>query len=315
MSQPMDLEQYRAGRDRVGQGTMVEQSRAAAEVYAAMMAAQQLPRVEARAVKRLEEACRNPEFAKRAFFSFRRGGSSVHGPTIHLAKEAARHWGNLHHGLAELRRDDEFRQSEMQAWAWDLESNQRVSSVFIVPHARWADGAAKPLEDFRDVYENNTNNGARRLREMIFSVLPSWYVEVAKNAAMNSVVEGDGRPLAVRAADAVKHYEGNGVTRQQLEDRQQRPTNEWTPHDLAALEILYGSLSRGEITKDEAFPQRLVTEDDIRAQGVSAGATRRPPRYGPVADPPAEEAMPAGVVEDDADGRTWPAVAKPGGGA
>lgn len=105
---------------RIGQGTAVEQSRAAAEVQAAVVVAQQCPRNIQQAVAEMRESCRQPYLAERAFYRYGRGGSTVTGPSVHLARELARCWGNIQYGLVELRRDDEYGQSEMQAFAWDV---------------------------------------------------------------------------------------------------------------------------------------------------------------------------------------------------
>ncbi|HEU5429598.1 MAG TPA: hypothetical protein VFU74_22145 [Actinocrinis sp.] len=251
--------------DRVGQATAVEQSRAVAEVQAAVIVARQFPRVEAVAIARMEQACKHPALADKAFFSFKRGGSTVSGETIHLAKELARCWGNIQHGVAEMSRDDNYGQSEMQAWAWDMESNERVSTTFIVPHARWASGKAQKLADFRDIYENNANNGARRLREMILSVLPVWFVEQAKDLCSATIRHGGGVPLPQRIAEVIAKYDAGGVVTDQLEQHVDRPVAKWTDRDVASLQTLYNSIDRGEMTRDEAFPPRRVTAEEVAA--------------------------------------------------
>ena len=250
--------------DRVGQGTAVEQSRAVAEVQAAVLVARQFPRNEAQAIAKMRTACSQKELAQRAFYRFPRGTSTVSGETIQLAKELARCWGNVQFGVSELRRDDEYRQSEMQAWAWDMESNERASTTFIVPHARWANGQAQSLSDFRDVYENNANNGARRLREMIFTVLPVWFIEQAKTVC-NSTISGAGgdKPRAQRAAEAITAFEGIGITVEQIEAKLGRTTAKWTDHDLGQLQVIFTSIQRGEITRDEEFPPKPVTPDEL----------------------------------------------------
>ena len=261
---------------RLGQGTAVEQSRAVAEVQAAVIVARQFPRSEAAAVARMAEACKQPALAKVAFYSFKRAGSTVNGETVHLAKELARCWGNIQHGIAELRRDDEFGQSEMQAWAWDMESNERVSTTFIVPHARWADGQAKKLADFRDIYENNANNGARRLREMIFSVLPVWFIEQAKDICSATLRDGGGVPLPKRIAEAVEYFAGIGIVTDQLETKLGRPMGKWTDRDVAQLQVLFNSIDRGEIARDEAFPPPRVTAAEIRTNVAQQPAPETP---------------------------------------
>lgn len=308
MSQQMDMEQYRAARpDRIGQGTAIEQSRAAEEVRAAVFMARQFPRTQALSVAMLKEACGQPALAKRAFFSFPRAGGAVNGTTIHLAREIARCWTNLHYGISELRRDDEFRQSEMQAFAWDLESNQRVSTTFIVPHARWADGRAKPLEDFRDVYENNANAGSRRVREQIKAVVPGWFWLLGEETCRETLNHGGGVPFAKRQADMLAAWEKWGISREELERQQDRLIADWSPINLAQLEILEASLRNKTITREEAFPPRRVSDDDISAQAKGGMP------HAAVPGVPAEP-TPSGVIEDDADGRSWPQVAQPGSG-
>lgn len=258
----------------VGQGTAVEQSRAVAEVQAAVIVARQFPRNEAAAVQKMRTAFRQKTLAARSLFRFNRGDGNVNGETIQFAKELARCWGNIHHGLNELRRDDEAGESEMQAWAWDLESNERASTTFIVPHVRWAKGKGKALEDPRDVYENNTNNGARRLREMIFTVLPDWYREQAKEVVNYTLENGQGdTPRSQRIADSITYYEGIGVTVEQLEESRGRASEKWTNLDLAQLEVIFESIRRGEVTVDEEFPQQRVTVSEIRQQHDEQQAT------------------------------------------
>jgi hypothetical protein len=250
--------------DRVGQGTAVEQSRAVAEVQAAVLVARQFPRNEAAAVTKMRTSCAQPALAQRAFFRYPRGGENVTGETIQLAKELARCWGNLQFGVAELRRDDEYRQSEMQAWAWDMESNERASTTFIVPHARWAKGKAQQLADFRDIYENNANNGARRLREMIFTVLPVWFIEQAKQVCQQTLSGGNSDvPRATRIADAIKAFEGIGVTTDQVEAKLGRSSDKWTDIDLGQLQVVFQSIRAGEVTVDEEFPPQRVTADEL----------------------------------------------------
>lgn len=285
----------------IGQGTAVEQSRAVAEVQAAVIVARQFPRNEAQAVQKMRTAFRQQTLAARSFFRFNRGDGNVNGETIQFARELARCWGNIHHGLNELRRDDAAGESEMQAWAWDLESNERASTTFVVPHVRWAKGKGKSLEDPRDVYENNTNNGARRLREMIFSVLPDWYREQAKEVANYTLENGQGdQPRSQRIADTITYYEGIGVTVEQLEEnRAGRSSEKWTNLDLAQLQIIFQSIKRGESTIDEEFPQQPVTAAEITRQHADATPTQ--PTTG-------EQAPAEGTGQ-------WPAARQPGSGA
>ena len=62
------------------------------------------------------------------------------------------------------------------------------------------------------------------------------------------------------------------LNREQLEDKVGAPVDEWTHADVTDLEILYGSLARKEITRDEAFPPRRTTVEEL------TGETPEPPR-------------------------------------
>lgn len=249
---------------RVGQATAIEQSRAVAEVYAAIMVAQQVPRNVKAALANMEEACGTTELADRAFFSFPRAGNKITGPTVYLARELARCWGNIQYGVAELRRDDDHAQSEMQAFAWDVQTNARAATIFIVPHMRDKKGGPEKLTDMRDIYESNANAGARRVRECIFAVLPAWFVERAKARCVKTLQDGGGKPLAIQVSEAIGAFQVLGIGEEALTRRVGRSVPDWTPLELGTLRVVYGELSRGETTREEAFPTPVVSVEDIR---------------------------------------------------
>lgn len=258
---------------RIGQGTAVEQSRAAAEVQAAVVVAQQCPRDITAALAQMRQSCQQTYLAERAFFRYSRAGSTITGASVHLARELARCWGNVQYGLVELRRDDEYGQSEMQAFAWDVQTNSRNSSTFIVPHRRDTKNGTKDLKDMRDIYENNANNGARRVREAIFAILPPWFVEEAKDLCAKTIRDGGGKPLNIRIADAIKVFEGLGVTADRIEAKLKRPSGKWTEHDVAQLLVVYTSISRGEVSVDDEFPERVTAEEITGEAGAGGGSS------------------------------------------
>lgn len=301
MSSAVQLPQ--PGATRIGQGTAIEQSRAAAEVFASVMAADARPRNVQAAIRAMNDACRMRELAERAFFRFSRGGGQVSGPSIHLARELARCWGNVQYGVAELRRDDDHGQSEMQAFAWDLETNTRPSAIFIVPHKRDKRGGPESLTDMRDIYENNANNGARRVREALFSVLPLWYVEQAKALCTKTLEDGGGKPLPQRVAASIEAFAGIGVSEQQLAEKVGRPSGAWTALDLAPLTVIYQSIKRGETTRDDEFPPEVavLTAAELAPPAAAKPATRRRGKAAATQEAPAPEAAPAdpAVPADD----------------
>lgn len=242
------------------QATAIEHSRAIAEVQAAVAVAQRFPRNPAWAMQQALEACGQTSLAERAFYSFPRGGQSVNGPSIALAVELARCWGNINYGIMELERDDEAGHTEMLAFAWDIQTNTRSSQAFKVPHSRDTKQGRKPLTDMRDIYENNANNGARRLRECIFRVLPTYLRSAAEDRCRKVLEKGEGdMPLPLRISRSIEAFAGIGVSLERLELRQGSSKN-WTPVDLANLHILFQSISHGETTIEEAFAKEGTGE-------------------------------------------------------
>lgn len=67
-------------------------------------------------------------------YEYPRGGTKVTGPSIRLAEAMAQNWGNLDYGLIEL--EQKAGESQVMAYAWDLETNTRQTIVFSVPHIR-----------------------------------------------------------------------------------------------------------------------------------------------------------------------------------
>jgi len=275
--------------DLASQATAIEQSRAIAEVQAAVLVAQQNPRNKNIAVAEMRDACAQTAVAEKAYYRYNRGDGMVTGVSIHLARELARCWGNIDYGIKELRRDDAKGESEMLAHAWDLQVNSRISTTFIVPHVRdLSGGGSRKLTATRDIYENNANAGARRVREQILAVLPNWFVEEAKANCDATLKNGDGRTsLDDRITNAVRGFAGLGVTVEQLEAKTGAKRAEWTGEIVGQLAVIYNSIKRGESHKADEFPPAAPATEGVSAEEITrAGRTNR------TADDPGEKAAP-----------------------
>lgn len=286
----MSQVQMRPAAAPASQATQIEKGRAEAEVMASVMVAKQCPRDEADAERRMHRACSRLSLAENAFYSFPRGGGeTVSGPSIRLATELALIWGNLHHGVMELSRDEVTARSEVLAFAWDLESNSRRSGVFISPHRRDTKNGSKALVDMRDVYENNQNNGARRMREAIFAVMPGWFIDEAIAACNATLKQGNGKPLDVRIQDAVNAFAGMQITEDQLETKLGCVRRRWAEMDVVELGKLFRSLDSGQLKRDDAFPPARTKVEEV-AKGTpavtpSGGAAPEVPKADPTEAP------------------------------
>lgn len=157
----------------------VESQRAIQEVQAAMVVAKQFPRDQIKAVDNILQACTRQTLAEGALYSYQRGGQEVTGPSIRLAEAIAQTWGNLQFGIREISQN--YGESVVEAFAWDIETNTKQTKIFTVPHKRFTRKGTKLLEDPRDIYEIIANQGARRLRACILGVIPGDVVESAVN--------------------------------------------------------------------------------------------------------------------------------------
>lgn len=267
----------------VGQATAVEQARAVAEVAAAVQVAQMNPRDQRRAWADMEEACSRLGLAERAFYSVPSRGT---GPSVHLARELLRIWGNADAGVHELSRDDDRQVSEVRAYAWDQQTNVRQSRTLQIPHARMAGRQRRALTDLADIYLNNQNVGARAVRECIFTILPADFVARAQEICRRTVERGDGKPLVERIDEMVGHFKTQlGVTVPQIERRLERKRGQWTAADVADLRVVFSSIQKRETSVDEEFPPEPVKAADLTPP---AAVTPR--------------------AEPEPDGRAWPDV-------
>lgn len=249
-----------AGPLALTQTAAVEQARAVAEVQAAVVVAQNMPRDTARALAEMRDSCGRKAVAARAFYSVPNRGN---GPTVHLARELARIWGNIDYTVRELHRDDEAGMSEVLASAWDQQTNVRSSRSFQVPHAKMARGKRETIVDLDDIYRNNQNVGAKAVREAIFSVLPRWFVEEAQDVCRYTLDQGEGVPLDKRITEAVRLFAGIGVTVAQIETKVGKRRGQWDAGDVAQLGIDYTSITRDGVVAESLFPAVVVTTDEL----------------------------------------------------
>ena len=229
----------------INQGTVaIEASRAIAEAQGKLVIAKRFPRNEVAAYAKAMEACQRPSMAAKAFYRFPRGGQTVEGPTIRFAEELARCWGNIDYGIKELSQDDG--KSEMQAYAWDLETNAQSVQNFTNPHQREQGKKMVTLTSQRDIYENNANMATRRLRSRILAILPSWFVEDAIEECKKTLAGQNDLPLVDRVKKMVVQFAKFGVTQEQIERRLKRKIETMTAEDFVEYIGIYNAIKGGD---------------------------------------------------------------------
>lgn len=244
----------------INQGTVaIESSRAVAEAQGKLLIAKRFPRDEVAAYNRVAQACQRKGIAEKAFYSYNRGGSTVSGPTIRFAEELARCWGNIDYGIKELSQDDG--KSEMQAYAWDLETNAQSVQNFTNPHIREVKGQAKVLTSQRDIYEINANMGARRLRSRILAILPTDLVDMAIAECRKTIAGNNDEPLIDRVKKMVVAFGKIGVTQEQIEKRLKRKIDTMTADDFVDYTGIYNAIKNGESKIADWFEAETVASE------------------------------------------------------
>jgi hypothetical protein len=266
---PPNFPQGVANFENINQGTVaVESSRAIAEAQGKLVIAKRFPRNEIDAFAKVMTACQRKSLAEKAFYSYPRGGETVQGPTIRFAEELARCWGNLDYGIKELSQGNG--NSEMQAYCWDLETNTMSIQNFTNPHRKEVGKTIKELTSLRDIYENNANMAARRLRARILAVLPSDLVDEAIKECRKTLTGNNETPLIDRVKNMTVQFAKMGVTAEMIEGRLKRKIETMTAEDFADYIGIYNSLKENNSKISDWFEYEKEATDLAQAiEGVT----------------------------------------------
>lgn len=277
-----------------------EQQRAIAETQAAMVIAKRFPRDQMQAMDRIQQAFTRPSLAEVALYSYARGGTDITGPSIRAAETIAQNWGNIQFGVREL--SQAHGESEVEAFAWDIETNTRQVKVFKVPHVRYtkSDGN-KPLKDPRDIYEMIANQGARRLRACILGIIPGDVVEAAMNQA-EVTLKTKAEVTPERLKGLLEKFAEYGVTQEQIEAYIQRRLDAMTPALLVRMGKVYNSLKEGMSKPSDWFAPvegSPAAAAEGRTQTETVKDRARAARAKPEAQPP-QDTGPAPFTDEAA---------------
>jgi hypothetical protein len=251
-------------------------------VQAALIIAKRFPRDEAAAEQKILRDCTRPSLADAAIYEYKRGTTAVTGPSIRLAEVIKRAWGNIKSGWQELERRGD--KSLVRAYAWDQETNVMEERTFEVRQVRvtaiWENGKntgrkmIKPLEDERDIYENNANQAARRVRACILALIPGDIIENAVNQCTKTL-EAKEVVTVESIAQLVEAFKGFKVTKEMLTTYVGRNL---APDALSAammvrLRNVYKSIKDGVGTVEEFF--HVSAEDENKEiDGTKADDTK-----------------------------------------
>lgn len=257
--------------------------RAQQEVQAAVILAKRFPRSEAESAKKIMQSCERPRLAESATYEYSRGGQKISGPSIRLAEEMARQWGNIKYDVVELERRDG--ESLCESYAWDMQTNTRVSKTFTVRHVRDKKEGGTKLTSDRDIYEHIANYGARRLRACILAVIPVDIQEDALEMCDKTLIKAaKGEPLAERRKRMLAAFQEQfGVTEAMIEAKLGHSVAALTENEYIRLRRIYTAIKDGfagvadHFETGEQQASGRVRKSDISVGGEKPAKKPAPP--------------------------------------
>lgn len=233
--------------------TAAAQSRAIAEVQAAVISARKFPRDEGQAIARILKACDRPAFADAAEYSYPRGNQTVSGPSIKLAQELQRAFGNMQSGVMELERFDDY--SICSAWATDLETNCRSEIAFTVEHYIDTRNGKKRVTDSRDINGLILNFGNRIKRNCIISLIPDDIVDLVLERCRETLTKAAGeKKLEDRVAAMIKAFAEMDVSEDMIAKKVGHSVKSINEKELSILRKIFNSIKQEAGTVEQFFP-------------------------------------------------------------
>lgn len=312
---PADHGFFQAPAPSAGAGhalASVDEFRAIAEVQASMAIAKRFPRDEYAAFTRILNACKRSSLAENAAYAYPRGGTTVTGPSIRLAEVLANAWGNIDYGYREVGSGPGY--TDVEAYAFDKESNSRSCRTFRVAHKRSAKGKLVDLTDPRDVYELVANQASRRIRACILQIIPGDVTEEALKACEATIKKSGGDiPIADRIRKMVVAFQEYGVTTEMIERRLGHKLDSAIEQELIQLRRIYNSIKDGAAKREEFFelsgaaPAQPKPENQPAPQATpitTHGTTPQTAQAEPPAqEPPFDQGQQPQILQPEGNGR------------
>lgn len=250
----------------------IESERAIAEAQGQLILAKRFPRDLNAAYAELMDACKMPAMANVAFYALPRGGKTISGPSVRLAEEIARVYGNFEYGHRELSRT--AGKSEIEVYAWDKQTNNRSIRQITVMHTIDTKDGSRPLRDQKDIDDKIANVASKQIRGRILAMMPKWMVEAAINECRATLAGNNSEPIGVRVRRMTQAFATFGVNVDHLERRLGHKLDDVTLDELVDLTGIYNAIKEGERASD-FFAAEAPTDDaapSAAAKAITAAA-------------------------------------------
>lgn len=257
-------------------GMAAAAAREQSEIQAAIVSAKRFPRDEANCYAKIMKSFARPGLAEDALWSFKRGGSTISGPSVQCARELARCWGNMMKGVRVIDVDETY--VHIKGWCYDIESNMRdeLEDKFekkIQRRNRSTGVTEWVTPDERDLRELVNRRGAILERNTVLKCIPPDIVEDAVTQArktMQQIAAGslkDNRHEVVKAI--INTFAPLGVNVPMLQDYLGHSLDLLTEQQVVDLRSIARSLKDGNSRREEVFDVRAASAgaDELNKRG------------------------------------------------
>ncbi|EAO3412106.1 hypothetical protein E3L83_05770 [Salmonella enterica] len=293
----------------------IEAQRAITEAQSKIQLAKMFPRNETDAFNKLLFSCSHPGFAEEAFYSLPRGNQNISGPSIRLAEEIARLYGNFTYGHRELSRSNG--KSEVEVFAWDVENNNYTSRQITVVHVQDTKSGSYALRSQADIDTRIANIASKQLRGRILSLIPKWMLSEAVAKCRETLAGGqDTAQREARVEALVARFATKGVNKAALEKYLGHPLKLITNDEMADLFGVYTAIKEGSAINEFFIDDEPKNPMAEKLEKAVTGNQEQPKKTAKPRKEKAAEAAPAPVKEDEPeqqqaeDGQTESAVEK-----
>jgi hypothetical protein len=236
------------------------ESREKYELQSQLWLAAQRPRDEAKVYGRIIEAAKRQSFASKALYAYPRGGQTVSGATVIMAREVARIWGNLKYGVRVIDSDPDY--IHLKAYAFDLESNSFIEAEDkfqrSIQRKNKQTGKTEWVEpDERDSRELLNRRGAFLVRNCLLQLIPGDVIEDCKDTCKETNRRAASGDLTKSRTEVIRSIVGAfskyGVDQKQLEAKIGRPLSGMSEAHVAEFREILASIKDGHTNPGDHF--------------------------------------------------------------
>jgi hypothetical protein len=221
----------------------------------------------------MADALVNEETARECYYAVPRAGGVINGASARLSEIISNRFGNIHTACRIIEHDLVRRTVTAQAYAWDLETNNRKT-------AEWSEPITIKSSDAVKITKLSALSKAER--NAVLKVVPRVIWQPVLDACINAAI-GDAASLGTRLQKAVKAFSAYGIVPEQiLAVFQVDSLDKLTGNDLGTLLGMHTAIKEGTATIDELFKPIAKKEAVVEKQGDEHRAETSPASPDPV---------------------------------